>query len=137
MKFRVECELPDEWAKSFISMLMDMNRLGEIERSAIVGLFVDGSNGLKPDFRVLLMDEDADSNMALPYGVHIKTHSEAGELYYHSAIVHRPTEEWANTDWKSPDDLLSKKRSRVTPDRKIGKIQELDIQELNEDSDIS
>lgn len=110
MKFRVECDLPDEWAKSFISMLMDMNRLGEIQKSAIVGMFTDGSNGFNPKFKVLLQDPDATSDMPLPHGVHVKTHSEAGERYYHTAIVHRPLDDWGKEDWEGPDEDLTHKK---------------------------
>lgn len=118
MKLLIECEMPEQWMDSFLSMLNDIEILGEKERSAIVGIFADGSNGFKPKFHIKTkenkLDEDTykitridisssikEYKESLPYGIHIKTNSDAGQKYYHTAIIHRPN--WENHEWDEPD----------------------------------
>lgn len=116
MKLTIECEMPEAWLNCFLSMLNDMETLGRIEASAIVGMFVDGSNGFTPYFRVRERQTRVNENGSvskvenvvsikrykdtLPYGIHIKTNSDAGQKYYHTAIVHRPS--WENHEWDEP-----------------------------------
>ena len=116
MKLLIECEMPEAWLNSFLSMLNDMETLGRIEASAIVGMFVDGSNGFSPSFKVKdkqtkvnefgsITRQDVSVSIKrykdkLPYGIHIKTNSDAGQKYYHTAIIHRPS--WENHEWDEP-----------------------------------
>ena len=51
MKINIECEIPDEYVDSFLSMLHMMEILGSNGSSKPVAMFVDGDGDFRPKFK--------------------------------------------------------------------------------------